>query len=500
MELVPSEILCCECGTPIQSNPANMCVSCLRARVDVTEGIPKQGTIYFCKFCERYLQPPATWMNCALESRELLGLCLKKLKGLNQVHLVDASFVWTEPHSKRIKVKLTVQKEVFGSTILQQVFLVEYVVHYQMCSECQRRQASDFWQAVVQLRQKINHKKTFFYLEQLILKHKAHNNTLRIKEIHNGLDFFYASKSEARKMVDFLMAIVPCRYQYSQRLISHDTHSNTFNYKHTFSVEIVPVCKDDVVCLPPKVAQTCGSISPIVLCRQVSNSIHLIDPTTLQAAEVPAAVFWRYPFESLCDSRRLTEYIVLDVESAVAVHHRLPRAPHSKFVLAEVCVSKTEDLGLPDSQVYCKTHLGHLLKAGDTVLGFDLANSNVNNDYLSRVPSRHVPDVVLVKKSYGDKKRGQNRIWKLKHLAKDASEAMNVGGNERDYQEFLNDLEEDPTYRKDVNVYKDQARLVAARQQQREDDLPEIGLEEMLEDLTLEEDKPDEEEGEMPMQ
>ena len=41
-------------------------------------------------------------------------MCLKRLKGLNKVHLVDAGFVWTEPHSKRIKVKLTVQKEVCG--------------------------------------------------------------------------------------------------------------------------------------------------------------------------------------------------------------------------------------------------------------------------------------------------------------------------------------------------------------------------------------------------
>ena len=28
------------------------------------------------------------------------------------MHLVDAGFIWTEPHSKRVKVKLTVQKEV----------------------------------------------------------------------------------------------------------------------------------------------------------------------------------------------------------------------------------------------------------------------------------------------------------------------------------------------------------------------------------------------------
>lgn len=31
------------------------------------------------------------------------------------------------------------------------------------------------------------HKKTFYYLEQLILKHKLHQNALNIKEIHGRL-------------------------------------------------------------------------------------------------------------------------------------------------------------------------------------------------------------------------------------------------------------------------------------------------------------------------
>lgn len=31
---------------------------------------------------------------------------------LLKVRLVDAGFVWTEHHSKRLKVKLTIQKEV----------------------------------------------------------------------------------------------------------------------------------------------------------------------------------------------------------------------------------------------------------------------------------------------------------------------------------------------------------------------------------------------------
>jgi nonsense-mediated mRNA decay protein 3 len=38
-----------------------------------------------------------------------MALCLKKLKNLSKVKLIDANFLWTEPHSKRIKVKLSIQ-------------------------------------------------------------------------------------------------------------------------------------------------------------------------------------------------------------------------------------------------------------------------------------------------------------------------------------------------------------------------------------------------------
>lgn len=96
--------LCCECGTPIDPNPSNQCIGCIRTKVDITEDIPKSGSICFCKGCERYLEPPSCWRKVALESRELLRLCLKRVKGLNQVRLVNANFLWTEEHSKRIKV------------------------------------------------------------------------------------------------------------------------------------------------------------------------------------------------------------------------------------------------------------------------------------------------------------------------------------------------------------------------------------------------------------
>ena len=49
--------------------------------------------------------------------------------------LVDAGFVWTEPHSRRLKVKLTIQKEVLNGAILQQAFVIEYVVNNLFCED-----------------------------------------------------------------------------------------------------------------------------------------------------------------------------------------------------------------------------------------------------------------------------------------------------------------------------------------------------------------------------
>jgi nonsense-mediated mRNA decay protein 3 len=50
----------------------------------------------------------------------------------------------------------------------------------------------------------------------------------------DGLDFYYSTESQARKLVDFMSAVLPCRYQQSKKLLSHDIHSNVYNYKFTY--------------------------------------------------------------------------------------------------------------------------------------------------------------------------------------------------------------------------------------------------------------------------
>ncbi len=59
----------------------------------------------------------------------------------------------------------------------------------------------------------------------------------------SGVDFYYQTRGHALKFIDFLQSVVPARFRHDKQLVSHDTHNMTYNYKYTFSVEIVPLCK-----------------------------------------------------------------------------------------------------------------------------------------------------------------------------------------------------------------------------------------------------------------
>ncbi|KAI9320738.1 NMD3 family-domain-containing protein [Dichotomocladium elegans] len=467
-----------------------MCVNCIRNEVDITEGIPKQAHIHFCRNCERYLQPPGMWIKAELESRELLTLCLKKLKGLNKVRLVDAGFIWTEPHSKRIKV--------FANTILQQIFEVEYIVSSQQCEECTRLAAQNTWKASVQVRQKVEHKRTFLYLEQLILKHNAHKDTTNIKEAKDGIDFYFGQRAHAIKMVEFLNAVAPIKYKTSEQLISTDIHTSVSNYKFTYSVEIVPICKDDLVCLPRKIANNMGNISPLLLCTRVSSSIQFLDPRTLNVADISTNIYWRTPFNSLASAKSLTEYCVLDVE---------PLGPvRGKYVLADVHVARMTDFGHNDKQYIARSHLGAILNPGDTVLGYDLSTSNFNDEEFDKLDRRSLPDVVLVRKTYPNRrKKIKQRNWKLKQLGKEESELLprkqDQAKIEHDMEMFMRDIEEDPEFRSTINVFKNKEFVpqqasedhdMVDSDEEPEEDFPEISLEEMLDEMQINQDGPDE--------
>ncbi|KAL1969748.1 hypothetical protein VTN77DRAFT_8301 [Rasamsonia byssochlamydoides] len=448
-------ILCYNCGAPIDGTSAAgaLCPDCVKLTVDISEGIQREATLHTCKDCERWLQPPSTWVSAAPESRELLAICLKKLRGLSKVRIIDASFIWTEPHSRRVKVKITIQQEAFQGTILQQTFEVEYVVATQQCPDCAKSYTHNTWRASVQVRQKVPHKRTFLYLEQLILKHHAHKDTINIKETKDGLDFFFAQRNHAEKMVDFLSSVAPVRVKKSQELISMDVHTSTKSYKITFSVELIPICKDDLVALPLKLARSLGNIAPLTLCYRVGTSINLLDPNTLQTADVPTPVYWRSPFKNLADVQDLVEFIVMDIEPI--------GESNGRFYLAEATVARASDMGVNDTTYFCRTHLGGVLRVGDSALGYHLTGANFNDPNFEAIEQSSqygstVPDVILVRKYYARKKKPK-RNWKLKRMAREEEEPSRRQDQERleaDFEMFLRDIEEDQELRSTLALYK----------------------------------------------
>lgn len=338
----------------------------------------------------------------------------------------------------------------------------------QQCPDCQKSFTHNTWRAVVQVRQKVPHKRTFLFLEQLILKHGAHRDTINIKEVHDGIDFFFAARNHAEKFTDFLCSVVPVKMKKSQELISMDTHTSVKSYKFSFSCELVPICKDDLVALPIKLAKSLGNISPLALCHRIGTSVNILDPNTLQTAEISTPVYWRAPFSPLADVTELVEFVVMDIEPDYSVQK-------GRFVLAECTVARSVDLGKNDVTYFCRTHMGAILNPGDTVKGYLMANTRFNNDEYEAIEaskqySSQIPDVILVKKSYPRKQKAggvAKRNWKLKRMAREESDMLprkqDQEKMERDFELFLRDVEEDEDVRAGMHVYKNPADAAAAK-------------------------------------
>lgn len=481
--------LCCQCGVPIIWNPQNLCTPCIALLVDIAEDIPKDGMVTWCRTCGRFLNPPNHWMAAALESKELLGLCLKRIRGLNKVRLVDARWIWTEPHSNRLKIELTIQKEMFQNAIVQKSFVVDFQIEPVQCEGCRHVASEQTWKALLQVRQAADHKRTFFLLEQLILKHNAHAHCTNIVEVADGMDFFYQNKSHALKMLDFVSSVLPVRNRgASEKLISADTKSATANVQMTYHAELAPVCKDDLICLPRKTAIAMGNFGPLVLCLQVTSQIKLICPQSLRLVDVPGKEYWKYPFASLCNSRSFVEFVVLDVAPEAACN--------GKFRFARAEIARCSDFGRNDITLQVVTHLGNIIKAGDICAGYDLTCAQFNDEALESYQGLQLPEVILVKKVY--KKPTGRRTFKLKSLDAEMEGLAPQRAKDskaKDYEDFLDDLVEDFEVRAKINLFKDPeglAQAAAAKADKEglmdgaenaDDEAPEVNVDELLDDL-----------------
>lgn len=481
----------------MDANSEGICEACAKKNIDITTGITKVASLTYCRTCDRFKKPP--WMKVERESQDMMNLCLSKIKGLNKVQVIDSSFVWTEPHSKEIKIKITIQKEL-NKSLISTSFIITFKEDWTQCEDCKKTFTPHQWRAVVQLRQKVNHKRTFLFLEQVILKHKAQSKALNIKEHPEGVDFYFSNKAQANSFCSFVHEFLICQSKTSRQLISVDEKSNEAEYKESFRLEIAPVCQDDLVILNEEQYKKLGSIGPVLLCYKQVNSLKFIDPISFETLDLDNNTYWRYELKSYIDRKCLSEFLILSVEEEVD-YKKIAEKDKSMRIIKKIVSKKNKkekmdidtnndndnsvNINLNETKnsiksnmtnsskymerlekkleekkikivnVKCirnsekeenkeiieiRSFLGRKMRPGDVYYGYDLTRINIsdeNEEFLSKKKGK-IPDIILVKKKYNN----YRRIFKLKHLKMDVDGEDNEQSEDEEEQEKNNENNE----------------------------------------------------------
>lgn len=442
------DIACCLCGTLTAPNPAYQCAPCLATQFDLQPILAaKVGDVHQCRRCLRFEAGANNnrWAPYEFESHGLMGLCLKKVHALQSSHnvlqsdamgaagsgnvgkikLVDASWVWTEPHSMRLKVRLTVQANVLDDTItIRQRAVVEFKIRWLQCPECNKNFNNQQYHAIVQVRQKRKNisdgvPKGLLMLEMALAKSKtARRHILDMKTMQNGFDFYFSRLDKAQSFAAFISKVAPMRIKASSKLVSSDNHNNTANIKTTVICDLIPLGRDDLIICDKKArdgaaGRLCGRLAIVY---KMSSVVHLVDASPKRdvqsfediSSDLFPEKYWRAEnfYRILLPPKRMVRFIVLDVERCdgnddAGLYEGSNSSPDvMKYALADVEVVKEADFGVNDVTYRCTTHLGNLLSVGDYCLGYDLTSSTSEevHDLTSLNKGYEMPDIVLVKK------------------------------------------------------------------------------------------------------
>ena len=300
-----SKIVCCLCSAVIDANPRGTCEACLKKSLNIKTCIPTEFELVYCKECHRFLRPP--YVKIERESADMMKLCLSRIKSYDKkIKIIDSNFIYTEPHSKVIKIKITIQKEI-EKNIISQDLIIEFKEKWNLCRDCQKLQTPHTWASCVQIRQRVPHKKTMLYLEQIILKNKMQKSSLYFEEANDGFDFFFSTRRAGEIFSNWIATVVPSKITYTKKYVSLST--STF----TYLVDVANVAKYDLFLLDKESYKKLGGIGPLLICTRLSSRTIFEDPRTFNHLYLDGNTFFKYKFNKFCNSNQLTEFLVLDV-------------------------------------------------------------------------------------------------------------------------------------------------------------------------------------------
>eukprot|EP00831_Metopus_contortus_P039677 TRINITY_DN3108_c0_g1_i1.p1 TRINITY_DN3108_c0_g1~~TRINITY_DN3108_c0_g1_i1.p1 ORF type:complete len:213 (+),score=43.44 TRINITY_DN3108_c0_g1_i1:456-1094(+) len=169
--------------------------------------------------------------------------------------------------------------------------------------------------------------------------------------------------------------------------------------------------------------------------------------------------------------KNLSEFVIRNIER---VEHPSKNISLSKYdrlhenSIVEVELQRLCDYAQNETIFFTKTHLGSILNIDNHVWAYDL--NSLNLPEVEGIKDK-IPDVVIVKKCFVKRHSKRNRrIWKLKHIEKEAMEDKEITKkqlekNEQEYEEFMQELEESPELRSNINLYRDEEAIAALTKQ-----------------------------------
>ena len=290
--------------------------------------------------------------------------------------------------------------------------------------KCVKETSKHTWEALVQVRQRTAGSKALIALEEMVVKAGLGTLVNSVQITREGLDLYCSNKNQGEAIVAFITSKMPCRVKTSKKQVSRVTA------EYVFVVEVVPVCKYDLIPITTKM----GKIQELMLVAKLSSSIHLINPMSCRKMEIKADKYFTNPIKALMTASDMVEFVVLDVQEQKAYNGGVENTDDSSCgkgeisVITHVEVARATDFGINDSTYIVKSHLGNILKAGDCVLGYDLAHSMIQVSLQEQL-NFDMQDVVLVRKSPSVK---NERTKRSKHKCiesvstNDESHAQNI--------------------------------------------------------------------------
>lgn len=125
---------------------------------------------------------------------------------------------------------------------------------------------------------------------------------------------YFKTKTHAQRIVGFVNSLFPTISKTSKKLIGKDTHSNLHRNEFVISMEVVPLCRFDLIVT----TRESGRVPELMLVSQLSTNVHLINPNTLNKIEISATKFFGKPFKPLLTAKNLVKFIILNITPLTA--------------------------------------------------------------------------------------------------------------------------------------------------------------------------------------